>query len=296
MSGAASLRSPRGAPRKQQQTASGYPIGKALPQSQRRAGKAAAKRTKQARCGSETGSKPEACRPCHAGSPGTPAHAQPPRSSGPGVSARSLLRPAPMLAGHALAQRPPPLSSLHDTRHRSCTGSRLLAALPDLHALRHCSGKAAAAGSGLELRNETESNNCAWPNSAHNSASVIRNCKQLPCCLWQHSYNSCYAHNRPRRPAAASGQGLRAAAAKLLLLPSAERPAAAARCCSSTGRASVSGRRHLGPQLLHAAAAARAGQGRAAPSRTPPPPPTCPPSASSGKAGPVGLAFPAAVA
>lgn len=93
LSGAASLRSPRGAPRKRQQTASGYPIGKALPQSQRRAGKAAAKRTKQARCGSETGSKPDACRPCHAGSPGTPAHAQPPRSSGPGVSARSLLRP-----------------------------------------------------------------------------------------------------------------------------------------------------------------------------------------------------------
>lgn len=46
-----------------------------------------------ARCGSETGSEPAACRPCHAGSPGTPAHAQPPRSSGPGVSARSLLRP-----------------------------------------------------------------------------------------------------------------------------------------------------------------------------------------------------------
>lgn len=204
--------------------------------------------------------------------------------------------PAPMLAGHALAQRLPPLPSLHDPRHRSCTGSRLLAALPALDALRHCSGKAAAAGSGLELRNETESSSCAWPNSAHNTASVIRNCKQLPCCPWQHSYNSCYAHNRPRRPAAASGQELRSAAAKLLLLPSAERPAAAARCCSSTGRASVSGRRHLGPQLLHGAAAARAGQGRAAPSRTPPPPPTCPPSASSGKAGPVGLAFPAAVA
>lgn len=93
-----------------------------------------------------------------------------------------------------------------------------------------------------------------------------------------------------------AAKGCEAAAAKLLLLPSAERPAAAARCCSSTGRASVSGRRHLGPQLLHGAAAARAGQGRAAPSRTPPPPPTCPPSASSGKAGPVGLAFPAAVA
>lgn len=46
-----------------------------------------------ARCGSETGSEPAACRPCHAGSPGTPAHAHPPRSSGPGVSARSLLRP-----------------------------------------------------------------------------------------------------------------------------------------------------------------------------------------------------------
>lgn len=89
--------------------------------------------------------------------------------------------PATVLAGHALAQRPPPLPSLHDPRHRSCTGSRLLAALPALHALRHCSGKAAAAGSGLELRNETESSTAPGPNSAHNAASVIRNCKQLPC-------------------------------------------------------------------------------------------------------------------
>ena len=89
--------------------------------------------------------------------------------------------PATVLAGHALAQRPPPLSSLHDPRHRSCTGSRLLAALPALHALRHCSGKAAAAGSCPELRNETESSTAPGPNSAHNAASDIRNFKQLPC-------------------------------------------------------------------------------------------------------------------
>lgn len=181
--------------------------------------------------------------------------------------------PATVQAGHALAQRPPPLSSLHDPRHRSCTGSRLLAALPALDALRHCSGKAAAAGSGLELRNETESSSCAWPNSAHNTASVIRNCKQLPCCLWQHSYNSCYAHNRPRRPAAASGQGLRSGSGKAAapalsgaarscctLLQqhgpgfgqwsAASRPAAAARCCSSTGRA------RQGGALAHPAAPA----------------------------------------
>lgn len=215
------------------------------------------------------------------GCPGTPPTRDRRRSSGPGVSARSLLRPGPHAGRARTRSAAPPLSSLHDPRHRSCTGSRLLAALPDLHALRHCSGKAAAAGSGLELRNETESGSCAWPNSAHNSASVIRNCKQLPCCLWQHSYNSCYAHNRPRRPTAASGQGLRAAAAKLLLLPSAERPAAAARCCSSPGRASVSGWRHLGPQLLHGAAAARAGQSRAAPLAGPRPRPSRPAQAAA---------------
>ena len=191
--------------------------------------------------------------------------------------------PAPMLAGHALAQRPPPLPSLHDPRHRSCTGSRLLAALPDLHALRHCSGKAAAAGSGLELRNETESSSCAWPNSAHNSASVIRNCKQLRI-------------TPVMRITGHAGQRQQAAKGYELQRQS---------CCSCPQRS--------GPQLLHAAAAARAGlrsvvggisarscctllqqhgPGKAGrrPRAPPPPPPTCPPSASSRKAGPFGPA------
>lgn len=185
LSGAASLRSPRGAPRKQQQTASGYPIGKVLPVSQRRAGK-------------DNGSNAQCCRPSQRPRRGYPfrvptapplalaAPAPHPRTIAAAAAGRAFplgrsCGPAPMLAGHALAQRPPPLSSLHDPRHRSCTGSRLLAALPALHALRHCSGKAAAAGSGLELRNETESSTAPGPNSAHNAASVIRNCKQLPC-------------------------------------------------------------------------------------------------------------------
>ena len=92
-----------------------------------------------------------------------------------------------------------------------------------------------------------------------------------------------------------AAKGCEAAAAKLLLLPSAERPAAAARCCSSTGRASVSGRRHLGPQLLHAAAAARAGQGRAAPSRAPAAPAHLPTQRKQQKSRAFRPGFPAAV-
>ena len=194
-----------------------------------------------------------------------------------------------MLAGRALAQRPPPLSSLHDPRHRGCTGSRLLAALPALHALRHCSGKAAAAGSGLELRNETESSTAPGPNSAHNAASVIRNCAAIAVRLCRTRITPVMRITGPGRPAAASGQGLRSGSGKaaapalsgaarscctLLQQPgpgfgqwaAASRPAAAARCCSSPGRARQGG-----------------------PPRGPPPPPI-PPSASSSKAGPVGLA------
>lgn len=179
MQSAASLRNPRGAPRQAQQTASGYPIGKVLPRSQRRAGKAAAKRTKDARCGSETGSKPAACRPCHAGSPGTPAHAHPPRSSSPGVFARSspTARPPCRPGTHSLSGSP--LPSLHDPRGCCCTGSRLPAALPALGALRHCSGKCAAAGSCQGLRGRKGQRHHAATFLRITVASVIRNCTAI---------------------------------------------------------------------------------------------------------------------
>lgn len=62
---------------------------------------------------------------------------------------------------HPVAHRLTPVPSLHDPRHRCCTGSRLLAALPALHALRHRSGKAAAPGSGQGVRTEAE-NGSSW--------------------------------------------------------------------------------------------------------------------------------------
>lgn len=88
-----------------------------------------------------------------------------------------LLRPGHHAGRSRTRSAAQPLPSLHDPRHRSCTGSRLLAALPALDALRHCSGKAAAAGSGLELRNGPEAPTVPGPNSAYNMASVIRNCQ-----------------------------------------------------------------------------------------------------------------------
>lgn len=96
--------------------------------------------------------------------------------------------------------------------------------------------------------------------SAHNMASVIRNCKQLTCShAWLHSYNSCYAHNRPcmgRWAASATSTG---GAGGRHLRPPAERPSAAARCCRCPGRAGGRGGQHLRPQPAH-------GAGRAGPS------------------------------
>lgn len=107
---------------------------------------------------------------CGTGCPGTP----PPHQSAAQQQAGRFRSVAPCAPcrGHPVAQRLPPLPSLHDPRHRCCTGSRLLAARPALHALRHCSGKAAAAGSGQGVRNGTEGGSCAWPNSAYNIAQL----------------------------------------------------------------------------------------------------------------------------
>ena len=115
-----SRESPRGAPRQEQQAASGCPIGQMLPRSQRRAGK-------------DSGSYAQCRRPSQRHRRGYPfrvptapplalaAPAPHPRTTAaqqqPGRF-RSVVScgPATMQAGHALAQRPPPLPSLHDPR------------------------------------------------------------------------------------------------------------------------------------------------------------------------------------
>ena len=141
----------RGAPRQEQQAASGYPIGQVLPRSQRRGGQG----QRQLCTVLPPQPAPPAWLPLRhsdspaagTGCPGTPPTHDRRRSSGPGVSARSspAARPPCRPGTHSLSGSP--LPSLHDPRHRSCTGSRLLAALPALDALRHCSGKRAAADS-----------------------------------------------------------------------------------------------------------------------------------------------------
>ena len=240
MSSAASLRSPRGAPRKQQQTASGYPIGKVLPVSQRRAGK-------------DNGSNAQCCRPSQRPRRGYPfrvptapplalaAPAPHPRTTAAAAAGRAfplgrLMRPGHRAGRARTRSAAQPLPSLHDPRHRSCTGSRLLAALPALDALRHCSGKAAAAGSSQRLRTIRKRPPCpalilriTWLQLY----AIASNCRAAA----PHSYNSCYAHNRAGQ---ASGQS----AGKGYEL---QRQS----CCSCPQRS--------GPQLLHAAAAARAG-------------------------------------
>ena len=218
------------------------------------------------RCGSETGSEPAACRPCHAGSPGTPAHAHPPRSSRPGVSARSspAARPPCWPGTHSLSgPRRCPRSMTPGTAAAPAPGCwlRCLRSMRSGTAAEKLLQPEAAKGYGTEAEAAAERGlilRITW-------LQLYAIAKAIGVQRLLHSYNSRYTHNRPRRAAAASGQGLRAAAARLLLLPSAERPSAAARCCSSPGRASGSGRRRIAPQLLHAAAAAegRARQGGA---------------------------------
>lgn len=231
-----SRESPRGAPRQEQQAASGCPIGQMLPRSQRRAGK-------------DSGSYAQCRRPSQRHRRGYPfrvptapplALAAPaPRPSATAAAAAGrafplgrLLRPGHRAGRARTRSAAQPLPSLHDPRHRSCTGSRLLAALPSHAALRQRSGSAAAAGSGQGVRNETGSGPVPGPNSAYNVASVMRNCAAIA------------GRSRPRitpviritgpgRSAAAGGQGLRAAAGSCMLRPSAERPAAAARCAAA---------------------------------------------------------------
>lgn len=223
-----SRESPRGAPRQDQQAASGCPIGKVLPRSQRRAGK-------------DSGSYAQCRRPSQRPRRGYPfriptapplalaAPAPHPRTTAAAAAGRAfplgrLLRPGHHAGRARTRSAARPLPSLHDPRHRSCTGSQLLAALPSHAALRQRSGLAAAADSGQGVR--------AGKNSARSAAAFLR--------ITLHNYaqkifahNSRYTHNRASGPAAGHGQGLRAVAGSCMLRPSAERPAAAARCAAA---------------------------------------------------------------
>lgn len=117
----------------------------------------------------------------------------------------------------------------------------------------------------------------AGPNSAHNSASVIRNCKQLTCCLWQHSYNSCYAHNRPSMGRWAASATSTGGTGGRHLRPTAERPATRPPCWPGPGRAvcrEINGISGRNPATVLAGSGLR--QSRAAPLRGPPPPPIPP--------------------
>lgn len=160
--------------------------------------------------------------------------------------------------GHPVAHRLPPVPSLHDPRHRSCTGSRLLAALaPSCRPGRRTPQTAAG---GLQILVT------AWGYGPEPETAAVRGLilriTLLNYAQRNFAHNSCYTHNRPRRVAAAAGQGLRAAAVK-----------------------QRSGPQRSGPQLLHAAAAARAGLvavvgGISAAAR-----PRCWPGTAYGKAG-----------
>lgn len=132
-----SRESPRGAPRQEQQAASGCPIGQMLPQSQRRAGgrleKWAFRRKIDLQHSTQIQHYAQCCRPSQRPRRSYPfriptapplalaAPAPHPRTTAaqqqPGRF-RSVVScgPATMQAGHALAQRPPPLPSLHDPR------------------------------------------------------------------------------------------------------------------------------------------------------------------------------------
>ena len=93
---------------------------------------------------------------------------------------RSVAPCAPCRA-HPVAHRLPPVPSLHGPRHRSCTGSRLLAALAPSRRPGRRTPQTAAAKLRIRKRprgtDRTGSGPAPGPNSAHNSASVIRNCQ-----------------------------------------------------------------------------------------------------------------------
>lgn len=280
-----SRESPRGAPRQEQQAANGYSIGQILPRSQRRAGK-------------DSGSYAQCRRPSQRPRRGYPfriptapplalaAPAPHPRTTAAAAAGRAfplgrLLRPGHRAGRARTRSAAQPLPSLHDPRHRSCTGSRLLAALPSHAALRQRSGSAAAAEAAKEYGTKPEAAQCPALILRITWLRLFAIAKAIDVQRLLHSHNPRYTHNRAgqisgsRRARATSGSGKAAASAL---------SGAARSCCtlrSSPGRASGRGRRHSGPQLLHVAAAARAGQSRAAPLAGPRPRPSHPAQAAA---------------
>lgn len=126
-------------------------------------------RDRSAAAGKDSGSYAQCCRPSQRPRRGYPfdvptapplalaAPAPHPRTTAAAAAGRAfplgrLLRPGHRAGRARTRSAAQPLPSLHDPRHRSCTGSRLPAALPALDALRHCSGRCAAAGSCQGLR------------------------------------------------------------------------------------------------------------------------------------------------
>lgn len=156
---AASAEARAALPERPTQTGSGCPLGGALPRSQRRAGSASGSVAAPASApGVATPSGFRRPRRWH----WPPRHPAPHRSAAQQRAGRfRSVAPCAPYRVHPVAHRLTPVPSLHDPRHRCCTGSRLLAALPALHALRHRSGKAAAPGSGQGVRTEAE-NGSSW--------------------------------------------------------------------------------------------------------------------------------------
>lgn len=123
---AASAEARAALPERPTQTGSGCPLGGALPRSQRRAG------IKRQRC--RPRQRPRRGYPF--GFPTAPPVAlaapapRPCRSAAqPRAGRFRSVAPCAPYRWHPVAHRLPPVPSLHDPRHRCCTGSRLLAAL-----------------------------------------------------------------------------------------------------------------------------------------------------------------------
>lgn len=282
LASAASAEARAALPERPTQTGSGCPLGGALPRSQRRAG------IKRQRC--RPSQRPRRGHPFRVPTAppvalAAPAPRPPPvrrAAAGRWFPLGRSLRPLPVAPGRSPAPAGalapwPPAPLLHRLPAAGCAACAPCAPAPQRKGC--CDRKRP------RVRTGTGSGPAPGPNSAHNMASVIRNCKQLTCCLWQHSYNSCYAHNRAGRISGSSRARATSSSGKAAVRPPAERPSAAARCCRCPGRAGGRGWRHLRPAAAARCAAARAGQSRAAPSRSPPPPPTSHPAQAAAKPG-----------
>ena len=273
MSSAGLRRSPRGAPRKAQANRQRVPpsVGHSRDRSAARASSGSVAAPASAP-GVATPSDFRQPRRWH-WRPRHPAPTGPPRSSGPGVSARSLPAPPAGCTRSLTGSRRCPRSMTPGTAAAPAPGCwpRLLRPAALGGALRKLRRHGCGSRKRPRVRTGTGSGPAPGPNSAHNMASVIRNCKQLTCRPGRHSYNSCYAHNRAGRVSGSKRPRATSSSGKAVHRPPAERPAAAARCSRCTGRAGGRGRRHIGPQLLHAAQQHGPGKAGRPPSRAPAP-------------------------